>query len=96
MEIGVLLRNYRRKNNVYQNVMAKELGVSPCQLSKIEKGRHEPSGDLTLKILKKLVPVLESELLYLEAMEEQFGDGRMNSQFSGFEQGKRRRLRGNA
>ena len=70
MVLGSLIKTYREKNNILQKDMAIKLGVSKSQLSKIERHLHDPKGDLSLKILKMLIPTLTNDLVYLEVLNE--------------------------
>ena len=38
-EIGLRIKTLRLKNNIYQTVLAKEIGVSQTHMSNIESGR---------------------------------------------------------
>ena len=49
-EIGLRIKTLRLKNNIYQTVLAKEIGVSQTHMSNIESGR----AGLTLENLVKM------------------------------------------
>lgn len=68
--LGLLLRHYRAKHGIAQNAMAYHLKVSPAQLSKIEMLKHEPKGDLALKMLEIMIPSIKDEIMLLEANAE--------------------------
>lgn len=69
MTVGKLLRSYRKRRKILCKDMAKTLGVSHAQLSKIEMGKHDPKGELTLRILDVLMPNFHTELERLDRME---------------------------
>ena len=49
-EIGMRIKTMRLKNNIYQTVLAKEIGISQTHMSNIESGR----AGLTLENLVKM------------------------------------------
>ena len=71
-EIGMRIKTMRLKNNIYQTVLAKEIGVSQTHMSNIESGR----AGLTLENLVKMVRIFDcsiDELVFgaTEAKQEQ-------------------------
>ena len=52
-EIGMRIKTMRLKNNIYQTVLAKEIGVSQTHMSNIERGR----AGLTLDNLVKMTNI---------------------------------------
>ena len=52
-EIGLRIKTLRLKNNIYQTVLAKEIGVSQTHMSNIESGR----AGLTLENLVKMTNI---------------------------------------
>ena len=52
-EIGLRIKTLRLKNNIYQTVLAKEIGVSQTHMSNIESGR----AGLTLENLVKMAKI---------------------------------------
>lgn len=72
--LGLLIRHYRKKHGILQKTMAQTLSVSKAQLSKIEMQKHEPKGELSLKILEILIPSIKSDILLLEIEVETNGN----------------------
>ncbi|MDY4920594.1 MAG: helix-turn-helix transcriptional regulator [Phascolarctobacterium sp.] len=52
-EMGLRIKTLRLKNNIYQTVLAKEIGVSQTHMSNIESGR----AGLTLENLVKMARI---------------------------------------
>lgn len=48
--IGQMLRTYRSTQRMEQKDLAAEIGISPGQLSRLERGVGKPDGDQVLKI----------------------------------------------
>ncbi|CUB31120.1 hypothetical protein BN2127_JRS7_03752 [Bacillus subtilis] len=62
------LELFRKKHNLSQEVLAKELNVSRQTIISIEKNRYKPSLQLALKIAKRFnVPV--EKIFYLDHKE---------------------------
>ena len=57
-EIGMRIKTMRLKNNIYQTVLAKEIGVSQTHMSNIESGR----AGLTLENLVKMVRIFDCSI----------------------------------
>ena len=57
-EIGLRIKTLRLKNNIYQTVLAKEIGVSQTHMSNIESGRN----NVTVENLYKLHEILECSM----------------------------------
>ncbi len=64
--LGPLLRYHRLTNGMLSKDVAFRLGVSKAQYSKIEMGKHDPKGDLALRMIQLLIPSLESFIFELE------------------------------
>lgn len=64
------MRNIRKARNITQKDLALELGVSKAHISKIESGLHDPKCNLTLKMLKFMLPDIsfEKELIKAEVL----------------------------
>ena len=54
MIIGERIREYRRKNNLTQDELAKALGVSKTMISDYETGKKAPRMNLFLKLVDTL------------------------------------------
>lgn len=50
MDFSAKLKDLRLKNNVPQNVIAKEIGISETQYQNYEYGKHEPKLKYLIKI----------------------------------------------
>ena len=57
-EIGMRIKTMRLKNNIYQTVLAKEIGISQTHMSNIESGRV----GLTLENLVKMVIIFNCSI----------------------------------
>ena len=57
-EIGMRIKTMRLKNNIYQKVLAKEIGISQTHMSNIESGR----AGLTLENLVKMVIIFNCSI----------------------------------
>ena len=57
-EIGMRIKTMRLKNNIYQTVLAKEIGISQTHMSNIESGR----AGLTLENLVKMVLIFNCSI----------------------------------
>ena len=57
-EIGMQIKTMRLKNNIYQTVLAKEIGISQTHMSNIESGR----AGLTLENLVKMVIIFNCSI----------------------------------
>ena len=57
-EIGMRIKTMRLKNNIYQTVLAKEIGISQTHMSNIESGR----AGLTLENLVKMVIIFNCSI----------------------------------
>ena len=57
-EIGMRIKTMRLKNNIYQTVLAKEIGISQTHMSNIEGGR----AGLTLENLVKMVIIFNCSI----------------------------------
>ena len=57
-EIGMRIKTMRLKNNIYQTVLAKEIGISQTHMSNIDSGR----AGLTLENLVKMVIIFNCSL----------------------------------
>ena len=57
-EIGMRIKTMRLKNNIYQTVLAKEIGISQTHMSNIESGR----AGLTLENLVKMVTIFNCSI----------------------------------
>ena len=57
-EIGMRIKTMRLKNNIYQTVLAKEIGISQTHMSNIESGR----AGLTLENLVKMVMIFNCSI----------------------------------
>ena len=57
-EIGMRIKTMRMKNNIYQTVLAKEIGISQTHMSNIESGR----AGLTLENLVKMVIIFNCSI----------------------------------
>lgn len=56
--LGEMIRRYRQHNNQKQIETAEEIGISPGQLSNIERG-HVPSAEALLKVQSYIFEVGE-------------------------------------
>ena len=52
--IGILIRLRRQKENLSQDGLATEMGISRATMNRVELGKHSTSIITMLKILKKL------------------------------------------
>ena len=59
-KIGILVRDYREKYNISQRAMAKEMGIYPMKLSRLENGENPSLGTL-LRVLQWLADQDELE-----------------------------------
>ena len=69
-EIGLRIKTLRLKNNIYQTVLAKEIGVSQTHMSNIESGR----AGLTLENLVKMTRIFNcgiDEIVFGEEVTKQ-------------------------
>ena len=69
-EIGLRIKTLRLKNNIYQTVLAKEIGVSQTHMSNIESGR----AGLTLENLVKMSKIFNcgiDEIVFGEVEKKQ-------------------------
>ena len=57
-EIGMRIKTMRLKNNIYQTVLAKEIGISQTHMSNIESSR----AGLTLENLVKMVIIFNCSI----------------------------------
>ena len=57
-EIGMRIKTMRLKNNIYQTVLAKKIGISQTHMSNIESGR----AGLTLEHLVKMVIIFNCSI----------------------------------
>ena len=57
-EIGMRIKTMRLKNNIYQTVLAEEIGISQTHMSNIESGR----AGLTLENLVKMVIIFNCSI----------------------------------
>ena len=57
-EIGMRIKTMRLKNNIYQTVLAKKIGISQTHMSNIESGR----AGLTLENLVKMVIIFNCSI----------------------------------
>lgn len=69
--IGMILRNLRIKADMYQNDVAKALGISNSSLSDYELGKSNPDFDTILRLLNHYgctfkIETKEGELIDLE------------------------------
>ena len=54
MELGNLILKYRKQNNLSQEDLAKEIGVTRQTIGMIESGKYNPSLNLCISICKVL------------------------------------------
>lgn len=69
--LGLMIRAHREQHGIRQNFMANKLGCSKSQLSKIETGKHDPKGELTLRILELLIPDISATILKLSTVSKE-------------------------
>lgn len=60
--LGSILKQYRAVHNLQQKDLAVLINVSKAQLSKIESGIHSPKFELSYRILRLLIPDLDSAI----------------------------------
>jgi len=53
---SLFLENARRSRGLQQKQLAHDIGINPCYISALEKGRKDPPSK---KVLEKLIVVLE-------------------------------------
>lgn len=54
VEMGKKIRYYRIMQELWQGMLAEQIGITPQYLSKIEHGSARPSMDLVFRIADKL------------------------------------------
>lgn len=68
MEIGEVIRRYRKEKNMTQEEMAKRLGVTAPAVNKWERGKGQPDISLLSPIARLLGITLETLLSYNEQL----------------------------
>lgn len=63
------IKEYRVKSNMKQTELAKKVGVTRETIIRLEKGRHNPSLKLAMKIANVLETTVD-ELFYIEDMKQ--------------------------
>jgi transcriptional regulator with XRE-family HTH domain len=64
MDIGIKIREERKKRRIQQQVLAEKSGISQTTLSQIENGKQVPTID-TLKKISKILKIQYPALLFL-------------------------------
>lgn len=54
MDIGNIVKKYRKQSNITQDELAKKIGISKSFMSKIEIGNKQPSFEIKLKLCEIL------------------------------------------
>ena len=70
-EIGLRIKTLRLKNNIYQTVLAKEIGVSQTHMSNIESGRNNVTVDNLYKLHEILECPMSSFFVDIDGKEEE-------------------------
>lgn len=58
------IKEYRKKENISQENLAKELGVSRQTIISLEKGRYKPSIELAFTISKRFNCLIEDIFIW--------------------------------
>ena len=72
IEIGQIIKAFRKSNNLTQFKLAECIGIDEKQLGKIERGVHYPSVPTFLKIIKTLN--INIEIFYPEECSQKHSD----------------------
>ena len=70
VELGTLIKKLRLEKGLSLRILANAVGLSPSNMTYIEKGINAPTGEIYLKIISKLKPddnvCRKMEILYMQ------------------------------
>ena len=71
MEIGEVIRKYRKEKNMTQEEMAKRLGITAPAVNKWEHGISQPDISLLASVARLLGITLETLLSFKDALSQE-------------------------